>query len=163
MVGGINVPKKLGAFELQKVIDNESEKPGLGKTLIFYNPEAVATAYVYNMGLASIPDSIDAPVVLNHFNQVRDDVLKVYPTAKLTYSHLIEAVQGHQVIHADFLIPDSTYSRSAIKNSELYITTCRGNFIKIRTTYYNGESGPKREVIKAQFIEEFFKLLKGVC
>jgi len=160
IVGGIDVPKKIGAFELQKLIDNETEKPGLGKTLVFYHPEVVATAYVYNAGLTSIPNSIDAQVVLKQFNQARGDVLKLYPTAKLTYAHLIEEVQGYRVLHADFIIPDSTSNRSAIKNSELYLTTCRGNFVKIRTTYYDGESGAKRDQIKAEFIEAFFKLLR---
>jgi hypothetical protein len=160
VVGGIDFPPKLAGFELRSVTDNEKTNPGLGVTLLYNIPGVKASVYVYNHAQRNIPPGIDSLILRNEFVKASGDVLKFNTGARVLKSEDQMKIGAIPVLHSSFRIETQGQQDRQHLLSELYLTTHKGNFIKVRATYSETDRPELGEFIQRQFIEELCKLLE---
>jgi hypothetical protein len=140
---GIPLPETLGKFKRTKVIDNESENPGLGTTVYYNTPGLKATLYIYNMGKKSIADGIDSPFIKDSFEGAKNDVKEA---ARLGYykltsgmssrsSYLILESKSVPVLAAEFSYQDKGQEFL----SWLYMTGYKNQIIKLRVSHFKAD------------------------
>lgn len=155
---GMNLtfPDQMADMHKVKVADFEMERPGLGVAIAYNGPGIIATIYLYNMGMVSVPEDTDSPVLQRHFMQAIEDVFQVghqglwKNTKKISEDvvFLRSSQTNRKALCASF-----SYSRY---NTEFLSKMClfahKNHFIKIRFTY--------RKDIRLK-AEDTFKILLG--
>jgi hypothetical protein len=68
-VSGLAFPFEIGWLHFDSALDYESRSPGLGYSLLYGAPGIKATLYVYDLGLAAIPDDVADSVVRDEFER----------------------------------------------------------------------------------------------
>lgn len=149
-------PDQLAGMHKVKVTDFEMERPGLGVAIAYSGPSTIATIYLYNMGMVSVPENTDSPVLLRHFMQAIEDVFQVgrqglwKNTKKI--SEDVVFLRSFQT-NRKALCASFSYSRYDIEFlSKMCLFAHKNHFIKIRFTYR------KDTRLKA---EDTFKILLG--
>lgn len=157
VVGGVDFPKSLSGFELRSVIDNEKANPGLGYTLLYNAPGVKVSVFVYDDSQRGLPEGVDAPVVRKEFAKARGNVQQVYPDAQILVREERFVVGGVPLLHSAFQYSEMKPGVRETMLSHLYLTSRKGNFVKVRATYSaNDELGHH---IHVQFIEELCRVI----
>lgn len=158
------LPEKLGSFKRTKIIDNETENPGLG-TSIYYNRLGIkATINIYNMKEKFITDGINSPFLKNIFLKTLNDIKKV---AELGYYKLISDIKTTStflnnqtskipVLKAEFTLQSNNNDDSSI----LFLTAINNNFFKIRVTYSISNEDIAPSIIE-KFLNEVSNLIEN--
>lgn len=152
VIGGIDFPRTLGAFELGPIENYEKSRPGAGVSLTYDTPGVIADVYVYGATWGNIPDGVDSPIIKKHFASVKNDVIKMHPDAQILDHESQFLVEGIPVLHSAFQYISMVGGRKA-EESHLYLTALKGNFVKVRITY-SGSDHPELSLrLQTQFIE----------
>jgi hypothetical protein len=125
-VSGLVFPFEIGWLHFDKGENVEREAPGLGFSLNYKAPGIVCSLYVYDRGLASIPDDVADALVQGEFEEAARDIA--------THRSDFEAVADPPPPAPDCL---ERYYRvgEGQQASLLWLTTSRGRFIKARVTW----------------------------
>ncbi len=111
------------------------DKPELGVSVVYSGPGMTATVYLYDGGLKNLPESLDDPVVVEHFKSTLHDV------SSLIALGLVREVQVRDAAMLKYAgQPEYLYAQLALdtvngpEDSFLFLTSYQGQFIKIRMT-----------------------------
>lgn len=149
---GLVFPERLAGMDRGKVTDFETEQPGLGVSIGYNAPGITVTIYLYNMGMESVPDSLQSPVFRSHFKQVVDDVVQAgqlgyYGNLKKTSETAVSlsALQtGPNALCASFIYIQNDVERL----SKLYLLPFRKHFLKVRFTYDRNIQSKAEDTLK---------------
>jgi hypothetical protein len=125
-VSGLVFPFEIGWLHFEKGANVERDAPGLGHSLNYRAPGIICSLYVYDKGLASVPDDVADAVVQGEFEEAAKDIATHRPD--------FEAVSDQPPPSPDCL---ERYYRvgEGQQASLLWMTTSRGRFIKARVTW----------------------------
>jgi hypothetical protein len=136
---GMVFQDRVAGMDRGVVTDFEREHPGLGVGIGYNAPGITATIYLYNLGMESVPDSLDSPVLTALFEQAVEDVLQagrmgMYDSLRKTSETVIgfpAPQSGPRALCASFDVVQQGVERL----SKLYLLAYRNHFLKIRFTY----------------------------
>lgn len=125
---------------------------------------ARAAVYVYNGGLKSGPDDVDAPVVRKHFTQVIGEVQQLAKMGQARSVTLLGTADqttsfagcGPQFIWRGYEMDIG----EAVMTSYTYLTGLKGQFVKLRVSHRKGDAQGARDTDR--FVQEIRKVL-GRC
>jgi hypothetical protein len=127
-VSGLVFPFEIGWLHFDKGEDVEREEPGLGHSLAYKAPGILCSLCVYDRGLASIPDDVNDPVVLEEFESASREIA--------THRSDFELVPDQTQVQAqDCLERYYRVGEQGQQASLLWLTTSRGRFIRARVTW----------------------------
>lgn len=131
----MNLRDNYAGFKRGKVINYEPENSGHGYSTAYHGgPQGEATIYVYDLGLAHIPDGPTTRIIMDEFNSTTNDVLALPIDGRRV--EFIERYgtgapdRGEEFLCAEFVIEDAAGRR----RSYLYLTGANRHFVKIRVT-----------------------------
>ena len=139
-------PKEAAGLTLEKITDFEKSDPGSGIAWSYRSSSTKADVYIYDLGLPSIPSDLDASRVSEHMTTL---VQSIYEVERRGYYSQVETVLRGQktaigsipVWHAEL-----TYIEDGIPRvSHIYLGVWKGDFFKIRYTYYADEKAAEAE------------------
>lgn len=134
---GIVFPDTINALKLVKVTDYEPLYAGLGSGISYRTETMRADIFLYDMKQAVIPDGVSSPVTDREFDQAFSDILEMEKRG--TYKNISVATKKEivPVGNLKFIHSVLTYEQNNIKLvSHLYLTGCRGLFMKFRITCF---------------------------
>jgi hypothetical protein len=73
---GLKFPPVIAGAERSSLHEYEKENPGLGYSVGYRQPDAVATVYVYDLKQRDIPDDPSSPVIKAQFAQASADIFR---------------------------------------------------------------------------------------
>jgi hypothetical protein len=76
---GLTFPVEIGGGRQIGITDYESTRPGLGYSVGYRHRGATSTVYIYDGGLARVPDDLNAPLVTRQLEQARSDIFRSRP------------------------------------------------------------------------------------
>jgi hypothetical protein len=138
---GILFPEAVGAVKLIDVKDYEKEYPGLGVGIMYRTNTFKVDVFVYDMGKPSIPAGITSPAIAEQFEQARGDVYELEKRG--VYQDVVTLIPKETIQIRDFpfLHSKMTYTQDNIKRvSHLYLAGYKGQFVKVRITYFLDDS-----------------------
>jgi len=132
-------PDQLAGMDRGTVTDFEKEHPGYGVSIGYNAPGITVTIYLYNLGMESLSDSLESPVLAAHFEQVVEDVVQagrmgMYDSLQKTAEAVVvfpPRQSGHGALSANF----SMVQQGVDRISNLYLLVYRNHFLKVRFTY----------------------------
>jgi hypothetical protein len=133
-ISGLVFPFEIGWLHFDRSENNELDAPGLGHSLNYKAPGVTCSLYVYDRGLANIPDDVANAVVRDEFEKAARDIDTHRPD--LTASSDVPA--RPDCIERYYRVGDA-----ARQASLLCLTTSRRRFIRARVTW-----------VRDQFIDE---------
>jgi len=153
----ITFPSKLGP--LVKTGEYEYQPADYyGRAVVYELPGKPLRIEVslYKLGLGNIPDDIDSPVVRAHFLDLCEEFISQDPKQ---YQHLVMVdlgggicVMDHSKVEyhrAEFSWQETDIKgKVTLRNGHLLLTTCRGNFLKIRGDYPRNEENEMLPVFR---------------
>ncbi len=161
---GIVFPNRLGRLhKATEVTDYELKSPGLGVSIIYGEPGIKVTIYLYTMGLSSIPNNLQSPILKEHFVEATG---AIWQTQELGhYSNVTKLSEGEvawdgtdtgaKSLHAAF----SYTERGGECLSHIYLMGFQNHFLKVRFTYLKSNQKIAEEV-QEQFFAELSRLLE---
>jgi hypothetical protein len=140
---GLTIPERVGGLVPGQPVDYESKSPGLGYSVRFSGrPGWTVDVYIYDFGLATIPDDIESGIVKGQFARAKGDIAEL--GRRGTYANVTEQ-DGFTVADGGkphFLCSAFSYLRGDRKeldvNSYLCLTSWNNKFVKIRMTAEKG-------------------------
>jgi hypothetical protein len=132
-IAGVELPDRIGPWTGGRVTDYEASESGLGKSIAYHGGSlGEATLYIYDHGLARIPDGAMNPVVRAEFDECTRAVLA--PAA--AHGREIELTScyatGAPDKVAEFLCAEFLDKKSDGDRTFLYLTGANDQFVKIR-------------------------------
>jgi len=134
-------PSSISDWERQSSYNYEKEAPGGGVSISYGLNDAVATLYIYNMNLKTIPSGISSKVIKGEFSESKAAII----TAKLQgyYQDVVKKNEGKAKFGLDkkmsFLFANYYITQNDIDlDSYLYITAIKNHYFKIRVTSTKG-------------------------
>ncbi|MCL2429829.1 MAG: hypothetical protein FWD12_11405 [Alphaproteobacteria bacterium] len=134
-VSGLTFPFEIGWLHFDKGENNELDTPGLGHSLGYTAPGIACSLYVYDRGLATVPDDVTNSVVQDEFEEAAREIA--------TYRPDFEALVEQPAPSQDCLERYYRVGDAGRQASLLWLTTSRGRFIRARVTW-----------VRDQFIDE---------
>jgi hypothetical protein len=126
-VSGLVFPFEIGWLHFDKCENNELASPGLGHSLAYKAPGIICSLYVYDRGLASVPDDVTDSVVQDEFEEAAREIAE----HRSDFEVLAEQPAPSQgCLERYYRVGDP--GRQA---SLLWLTTSRGRFIRARVTW----------------------------
>src|SRR5262245_10231932 len=74
---GLTFPPAIADAQRFSVREHEKENPGLGYSVGYRQPDAVATVYVYDLKQHDIPDDASSPAIRAQFAMASSDVFRI--------------------------------------------------------------------------------------
>ncbi len=158
---GLVFPEWIAGMVKDSITDFESDDPRLGIGIGYCGCAAyiTVTIYLYNLGQSSIPNGADSDLIIQHFQQVINDVYtsKHYSSVVKLSERKISFDQSPESLEA--LSAAFSYTVDGTENlSFAYLTGYKNHFFKIRLTYPKSEE-TKAKPTQTRFINEIGKLL----
>ncbi|MES2036252.1 MAG: hypothetical protein V4495_00320 [Pseudomonadota bacterium] len=159
----ISFPDQLAGFRFAETSTFPLKE--LGDYIAYRRSDPIlASIYIYTAGISSIPASIDAPVVKQHFSKIIAEAKGMEASGQARSVNLTTGFQqnthyfscGPQFIWREFEFENSV----GMNTSYTYLTTLKNNFVKLRITHRKGDAQARSEV--ETFVSEIRKLL-GNC
>lgn len=134
---GVEFPAEFADGQRISTRDYERTNPGLGFSAGYRHRGATSTCYIYDAGLRSIPDDLRAAVVVQQFEQARNDIRNRVrsegSTVSSTGTFAITDANGRQrLICEGFYVKRS--GAGAPLDTYLCLGVTNGKFFKVRTT-----------------------------
>ena len=161
-VYGLSIPNKAAGFIAKEPINNEMEAPGLGTTIEYVDTNGISTVtvYVYNKGLAHIPDGI-SQVLREEAGRADRDIRAMWPLAVPWLNAVEGEIHDAPYISYGYKFPNpKDNKRTSV--SYLKLMAHKNHFIKVRITrgdfasIYMSEGGA---LMVLQRIEDFMAQL----
>jgi hypothetical protein len=125
-VSGLTFPFEIGWLHFDKGEDNEQEEPGLGQSLSYKAPGIICSLYIYDRGLANIPDDVADAAVVEEFESASREIAEHRPD----FEAVPDQQQGQDCLERYYRVGEQGQQASL-----LWLTTSRGRFIKARVTW----------------------------
>lgn len=139
---GMTIPSMLGGLTKSRLIDNESEHPGLGISVYYGAPRIKATVYIYTLGNQHIPDGIQSQAILDAFEAAKAEIEQVSQmgfyklTSPITASPAIRGIIASDKARLTALMAVFTYEDQGQEyDSELYMFGSNNQIVKLRISY----------------------------
>ncbi|MBM4220589.1 MAG: hypothetical protein FJ170_01430 [Gammaproteobacteria bacterium] len=133
---GIPFPWLLAGLSRGGLNAHEVSTPGLGHSIAYDGENASATIFIYDGGRSDIPDDPLDPLVMEHFEVVRNDIR--IASERGIYQNLREGrpyATGNPEAGVGFLCGEFQFEAGGETRSSLvFLTTYRGRFLKGRYT-----------------------------
>ncbi len=126
-VSGLMFPFEIGWLHFDKAENNELYSPGLGHSLNYKAPGIACSLYVYDRGLAAVPDDVASSVVQDEFEEAAREIATHRPDFEIVADQLTQA--------QDCLERYYRVGEAGRQASLLWLTTSRRRFIKARVTW----------------------------
>lgn len=161
---GIVFPQRLATLQkAPEVTDYEMKSPGLGVSIGYGEPGIKVTIYLYTLGMDSIPDNLQSPILSKHFKDATEAILQIEEIGH--YSNVKKLSEG--AAQWDASQTDTTSLHAVFSYTErgreclshLYLMGFRNHFLKVRFTYLKSYQKPAEEV-QRQFLAELSRLLE---
>lgn|SRR5262249_30189212 len=133
---GVEFPAAFADGQRFNPRDYESTKPGLGFSVAYRHRDAISTLYIYDLRQPAVPDDINAPQVLQQFEQANGDFRQVLPdgaTAISTGTFTITDGRGRPRLKCQ----GYDLQRGAAEprlDTFVCVGAVNGKFFKVRTT-----------------------------
>ncbi len=135
---GLMFPDPVNTLKLVKATDYEPLYAGLGTGISYRTDTMRADIFLYDLTQGPIPDGVSSQIVSKEFDQALQDIYSLETQG--TYRNVSIVVRKEIVSvgdHLKFLHGVLTYEQNNIKLiSHLYLTGCRGLFMKLRITCF---------------------------
>jgi hypothetical protein len=125
-ISGLMFPFEIGWLHFDKSENNEVDAPGLGHSLNYNAPGITGSLYVYDRGLANIPDDVANAVVQDEFEKAAQEI----DTHRPDLAASPDVPPRQDCLERYYRVGDS--GRQA---SLLSLTTSRQRFIRARVTW----------------------------
>ena len=162
---GICLPDRLAGLLKLSFNNYEEKRAGLGVSVGYGAPDVTATIYLYNMGMKSIPEGIDASDFRTHFDQVVAEVIGAgqngpYRDVKILSVEkalLDPGKDGPSALSATFTYVVLHSGKEVL--SKLYLMGYKNHFLKIRFTGHM-ERRIEGEKALERFLQELSEIIK---
>jgi hypothetical protein len=135
---GLVFPDPVNALKLVRATDYEPLYAGLGTGISYRTDTMRADIFLYDLTQGPIPDGVSSQVVSKEFDQALQDIYSLETQG--TYRNVSVVVKKQVTPIGDrlkFFHGVLAYEQNNIKLiSHLYLTGCRGLFMKLRITYF---------------------------
>ncbi len=134
---GLLFPDPVNTLKLVRATDYEPLYAGLGTGISYRTDTMRADIFLYDLTQGPIPDGVSSQVVSKEFDQALQDIYSLETQG--TYRNVSIVVRKEIVPVGDlkFFHGLLTYEQNNIKLiSHLYLTGCRGLFMKLRVTCF---------------------------
>jgi hypothetical protein len=118
----VKLAHEIGWLHFDGVTDNVATAVGFGHTLAYGAPGMKATIFVYDRGLASIPDRVDGEIPKREFASAVSDMIEAYPE----YRAIGAVASNGTLLRQDFL--------AANEQSIVALAVSQHRFVKVRLT-----------------------------
>ena len=151
---GILLPEQIAGMPIidERFVDYEKDSPGLGISVLYQSDSAIATVYLYTMGLKSIPNDLQSPVLRSQFEQAAGDIMRFRKGAnKILEDNYAwgDFKEDAKSLHGYFsFIADGVDYRS-----HLHLMGFSNHFLKVRFTYA-AEAQETGEELHNKFMRE---------
>lgn len=144
---GFDFPAEVAGFTRGPRTDYESRAPGLGYSVVYTNGRWKADIYVYDAGVATIPDGASSPAVAGQLAQAAGDVRTAVAQGVYRGSEDRGAVRLPGEAGAKLACRAFTIDHPALGPTEslLCLTGLRGQFVKFRLSGPAAKQPPKAE------------------
>ena len=152
---GLLFPDSMAGMKKVKVTVFESPQLGVG---IGYNlPGVSMTVFIYDLGMKSIPADINSPLFKGQFDQAIADIFQAERMGVLENvkrlpgdpATMMPGPSGRKALSASF-----TFGlQGQEKNSKLFLTQYKNNWVKLRYTYDRNVQNRGEEIFN-QFLKE---------
>ncbi|HBC87745.1 MAG TPA: hypothetical protein DCZ94_12380 [Lentisphaeria bacterium] len=140
------------------MVDYEKKNKGLGVGLSYRAPGINADIYVYDFRIKDILDGTNSETVKKHFEEVSGDIYQYEKMKKYKDVKALGEMEKKNMAGIDFLCRKFTYSSEGKdKESFIYLTGYKGNFLKIRITHAAKDEKLAGEA--ANFASKVFEIL----
>lgn len=164
-------PSTIADLPLVETIDYEAKgHAGLGYSISYGSRDSLfVTVYVYDMGLSSIPDGMDAPQTQEQLRKAMGDIFQAermgayqnvtkVRDAEIVIGASAEAGKGLRAAGAIFNLE----VRGEPKTSHVYASGYRGSFVKLRCTYaHESATEAQSEAALKRFFVALWPILNG--
>ena len=144
---GVEFPAQFAQGQRISTRDYEPTNPGLGFSAGYRHLGAVSTVYIYDAKVSAIPEDIRAPVVVQQFEQAKDDIRRGQPEGAILNSKgpftIADASGRARLICEGFNLRRSSADRPV--DTYVCLGVANKKFFKVRTTMPQGEDS-QREV-----------------
>jgi hypothetical protein len=156
---GVSVPAQINSCVVIGKREYENEHPGLGTSLTYRCPNAVLTLFIYNAGVAHLPDGISSPATASQFRQASSEVARFSPDAVASSTEpQVGELNGVEVAIRGWHLPSGTPGEPYPSTSWLLLTARNGHFVKLRLTISNEELA-KNRAAGSEYIDSFTRQL----
>lgn len=135
---GLVFPDSVNTLKLVRATDYEPLYAGLGSGISYRTDMMRADIFLYDLTQGPIPEGVSSQVVSKEFDQALQDIYSLETQG--TYRNVSVIVRKEMVPVGDrltFFHGLLAYEQNNIKLiSHLYLTGCRGLFMKLRITYF---------------------------
>ncbi|KQQ13390.1 hypothetical protein ASF53_14350 [Methylobacterium sp. Leaf123] len=140
-------PAEVAGFSRGPRTDYEARAPGLGYSVVYTNERWKADVYVYDAGVANIPDGPSSPAVTGQLAQAASDVRTAVAQGIYRGSEDRGAVRLPGEAGAKFTCRAFAIDHPALGPTEslLCLTGLRGQFVKFRLSGPTAKQAPKAE------------------
>lgn len=140
-------PAEVAGFARGPRTDYEARAPGLGYSVVYTNGRWKADIYVYDAGVANIPDGASSPVVTGQLAQAAGDVRTavaqgIYRGSEDRGAERLPGEAGARLTCRAFTIDHPALGPT---ESLLCLTGLRGQFVKFRLSGPAAKQPPKAE------------------
>ncbi|HEV2542218.1 MAG TPA: hypothetical protein VGU70_05590 [Methylobacterium sp.] len=144
---GFDFPAEVAGFTRGPRTDYEARAPGLGYSVVYTNGRWKADIYVYDAGVANIPDGAPSPAVAGQLAQAADDVKAAVAQGIYRDSKDRGPVRLPGEASARLTCRTFTIDHPALGPTEslLCLTGLRGQFVKFRLSGPAAKRPPKEE------------------
>ncbi len=147
----ISAPETLAG--LNRTDSKRFDDPAYGVSITYAGDHGRATLYIYDAGMDAIPEDVDAPVVREAFDSACESVKAgvgygLFKRADLKSRDELEVTavwRRLRLLHAEFEIETkaSGGQPSQVQSSHVFLTSHRGEFLKVRLTCLPGEGATR--------------------
>ncbi|MBK7047191.1 MAG: hypothetical protein IPH48_11940 [bacterium] len=147
----ISAPDTLAG--LNRTDSKRFDDPAYGVSITYAGDHGRATLYIYDAGMDAIPEDVDAPVVREAFDSACESVKAgvgygLFKRADLKSRDELEVTavwRRLRLLHAEFEIETkaSGGQPSQVQSSHVFLTSHRGEFLKVRLTCLPGEGATR--------------------
>ncbi|AWI90395.1 hypothetical protein C0214_20470 [Methylobacterium sp. DM1] len=144
---GFDFPAEVAGFTRGPRTDYEARAPGLGYSVVYTNGRWKADIYVYDAGVANIPDGASSPAVAGQLAQAAGDVSTAVAQGIYRGSEDRGPVRVLGEAGARLTCRAFTIDHPALGPTEslLCLTGLRGQFVKFRLSGPAAKQAPKAE------------------
>jgi hypothetical protein len=158
---GLVFPDPVNTLKLVRAHEYEPLYAGLGTGISYRTDTMRADVFLYDLTQGPIPDGVSSQAVSKEFDQALQDIYSLETQG--TYRKVSVIVKKEIVLVGDrlkFFHGVLTYEQNNIKLiSHLYLTGCRGLFMKLRVTYFK-DAKVREEPNLAAFLAMISDIMK---
>lgn len=117
----VSLPWQIGYFHFDNLIDNETDRPGLGFSAAYSAPHTKMTVYLYDKGISNLINANPVAAAKTEYQQALHDYKTMFPQAQLVHEY------EESQLHVSLFECEAAFAA-------VLVATSRGLFFKLRLT-----------------------------